>query len=235
MEFIKSLIRPIYFWVFRMRGYPGVDLQEFKILAIKNEYNDVYTYDIEKPADLHFHAGYYAHVVAPSGHINNHDVRDMSFANAPSENSIKITMDLASNTRFKRKFRDAKVGDRVVFYAIKGDFTNDEIPQEKPCVYIAGGVGITAIRSLIVNRIQAPWQLIYAGKGYAYDELWNKHQDHVVKVKRDSLFPAIERSIGIDKQYFVCGTESFVTDVKAYLLNNGIEASQIKVEGFGGN
>ena len=25
MEFLKKLIRPIYFWVYRLRGYPGIE------------------------------------------------------------------------------------------------------------------------------------------------------------------------------------------------------------------
>lgn len=234
MELIKKVIRPVYFWAYRMRGYPGIDYQQVKLLSINHEYNDVYTYEVEKPSRGHYHAGYYTHLVAPNSHINNHDVRDMSFASAPQESTLKFTMDLQSNTRFKQKFRRAQVGDTLGIYSTKGDFTNDEFASETPCVYIAGGVGITAIRSLIVNRIDAPWKLIYAGKGYAYNELWEAHQSRVSLVKRDTLFPAIDNNIDQDSYYFVCGTESFVTDVKAYLVSNGISEANIKIEGFGG-
>jgi len=233
MEFIKKLIRPTYFWVYRMRGYPSIELFTTTITAIQHEYNDVFTYELTKPGGLHQHAGYYAHVIAPNSHINNHDVRDMSLANAPHEDRLMITMDTQSNTRYKRKFRNAKVGDRVDMYAIKGDFTNDHLNSEQKTVYIAGGVGITAVRSLIANRIDSNWNLIYAGKGYAYADFWEQHGAKVNKVKRGTLFPAIDAQLDSAEQFYICGSGPFIEDVKQYLLSKGVAETSIKAEGFG--
>lgn len=234
IEFIKNLIRPVYFLIFRLRGYPGVTLEQLKIIGIENEYGDVYTFELEKPTDFHFSSGQYAHIVAPNGYINNHDVRDMSFATAPHEQSIKLTMDLSSNSRFKRKFRGATLGDLVGIYAVKGNFGHTHKTSSQRRIYIAGGVGITAIRSLILDNMSTSWHLIYAGKGYAYQQLWQSHANQVSKAKRDSLYPQIQRHIQPNNHYLVCGGESFVSSVRDFLLAQGVDAGDIEVEGFGG-
>ena len=234
MEFLKKLFRPIYFLVYRLRGYPGIEVVSTEITEIINEYDDVFTYKLTKPQGLHLHAGYYAHVIAPNSHINNHDVQDMSLATAPHEDHLMITMDTQSNTRYKRKFKNASIGDHVNMYSIKGDFTNDHLNDCDRTVYIAGGIGITAIRSLICNKIDKEWRLIYAGKGYCYQDLWNDNASKVSLVKRDTLYSTISEELQGETNFYICGSGSFVEDVQQFLSNNNVDSSRIKAEGFGG-
>ena len=234
MEFLKKLIRPIYFLVYRLRGYPGIEVVSTEITEIINEYDDVFTYKLTKPQGLHLHAGYYAHVIAPNSHINNHDVQDMSLATAPHEDHLMITMDTQANTRYKRKFKTASIGDHVNMYSIKGDFTNDHLNDCDRTVYIAGGIGITAIRSLICNKIDKEWRLIYAGKGYCYQDLWNDNASKVSLVKRDTLYSTISEELQGETNFYICGSGSFVEDVQQFLSNNNVDSSRIKAEGFGG-
>jgi len=234
MEFLKKLIRPIYFLVYRLRGYPGIEVVSTEITEIINEYDDVFTYKLTKPQGLHLHAGYYAHVIAPNSHINNHDVQDMSLATAPHEDHLMITMDTQSNTRYKRKFKNASIGDHVNMYSIKGDFTNDHLNDCDRTVYIAGGIGITAIRSLICNKIDKEWRLIYAGKGYCYQDLWNDNASKVSLVKRDTLYSTISEELQGETNFYICGSGSFVEVVQQFLSNNNVDSSRIKAEGFGG-
>ena len=234
MEFLKKLIRPIYFLVYRLRGYPGIEVVSTEITEIINEYDDVFTYKLTKPQGLHLHAGYYAHVIAPNSHINNHDVQDMSLATAPHEDHLMITMDTQSNTRYKRKFKNASIGDHVNMYSIKGDFTNDHLNDCDRTVYIAGGIGITAIRSLICNKIDKEWRLIYAGKGYCYQDLWNDNASKVSLVKRDTLYSTISEELQGETNFYICGSGSFVEDVQQFLSNNNVDSIRIKAEGFGG-
>ncbi len=234
MEFLKKLIRPIYFLVYRLRGYPGIEVVSTEITEIINEYDDVFTYKLTKPQGLHLHAGYYAHVIAPNSHINNHDVQDMSLATAPHEDHLMITMDTQSNTRYKRKFKNASIGDHVNMYSIKGDFTNDHLNDCDRTVYIAGGIGITAIRSLICNKIDKEWRLIYAGKGYCYQDLWNENASKVSLVKRDTLYSTISEELQGETNFYICGSGSFVEVVQQFLSNNNVDSSRIKAEGFGG-
>ena len=234
IEFLKKLIRPIYFLVYRLRGYPGIEVVSTEITEIINEYDDVFTYKLTKPQGLHLHAGYYAHVIAPNSYINNHDVQDMSLATAPHEDHLMITMDTQSNTRYKRKFKNASIGDHVNMYSIKGDFTNDHLNDCDRTVYIAGGIGITAIRSLICNKIDKEWRLIYAGKGYCYQDLWNDNASKVSLVKRDTLYSTISEELQGETNFYICGSGSFVEDVQQFLSNNNVDSSRIKAEGFGG-
>ena len=99
-------------------------------------------------------------------------------------------------------------------YSIKGDFTNDHLNDSDKTVYIAGGIGITAIRSLICNKIDKNWRLIYAGKGYCYRDLWNDNAAKVSLVKRDTLYPTISEELQPGTNFYVCGSGSFVEDVQ---------------------
>lgn len=226
--------RKLYFWYFRARGYPGVRLRRSRITDIVKEYDEVHSFHLERPEGLRFRPGQHTHLVAPGGYINNHDVRHLSFASAPDEETLLFTMDLASGSRFKRRFGRARVGDRVGLYSEKGNFTLDDLPERQPLVLIAGGVGIAPFRSMIRAGIAQPWHLIYAGRGYCYPELWNAlGPERVTLADRETLGPAVDARIEEGRLYMVCGSSRFVAAVTARLAGGGVAAERIRVEDYG--
>ncbi|UUX51052.1 FAD-dependent oxidoreductase [Nisaea acidiphila] len=234
-EWLKRLLRPVYFLVFRLRGYPGLRVHTLPIARMVNEYDDVWTYYFLKPADLTYEAGQYVHVIAPNAYLTNHTVRHMSFASAPAEPEIAISMDLASGSRFKRRFRRARVGHTVGFHTVRGGFVRDRTTEDRPLLFIAGGIGIAPIRAHIaeLGESEADWSLIYAGRDYLYRDEWGAWPGRVAFVGRASLFAAIERRIGVPDQIcFVCGSAGFVTDVKDFLAASGVEPDRIRTEKF---
>ncbi|MEM9305159.1 MAG: FAD-dependent oxidoreductase [Pseudomonadota bacterium] len=233
-EWLKDILRPIHFFIFRLRGYPGVEFHRSRIVAIDREYDDVYSYRIEKPPELAYAAGQYTHLVAPRGHINEKDVQHMSFASAPAEAELRFTMDLQSDSLYKRKFRGARAGDEVGFYTIRGAFTLEGVGKTDRLLFIAGGIGITAIRSLIASNPAQPWQLVYAGKGYCYPGFWRsaEAEGKVKFVKRHDLFEQIDRALPSADQFYICGTEGFVSAVSGHLQSRDVGSDRIRTENF---
>ncbi|MEM6644765.1 MAG: FAD-dependent oxidoreductase [Bacteroidota bacterium] len=234
-KWLKNIVRPLYFWIFRMRGYPGLDYLTSPILDVHDEYNQVRTFRIAKPEGFAYDAGQYAHLVAPGGHINMYDVRHMSLASAPHEPDLLFTMDLQSNSRFKRRFRQSKAGDTVGLFKIRGHFTANDLGEDDSILFIAGGIGITPIRSIIQSNPPQQWKLVYAGKGYCYTDEWQDEAvaDKVTFVKRHSLFDAIDAAVTSSSHFYICGTGSFIGAVTEHLMAQDVAEERIRTENFG--
>jgi len=216
-----------------MRGYPGICFRRAGISRIVLEYDRVFTFFVDRPEGLEFRPGQYTHLVAPGGYINNNDVRHMSFANAPSEEGLMFTMDLASGSRYKRRFASAKVGDRVGLYSEKGEFTLDGIPVGSPLVLIAGGVGITPFRSMIRAGIDHPWHLIYVGRAFCYEGFWDSlNPENLTFVDRGGFEKAVESRMGAETVFLLCGSGGFVDAASRCLKTGGVEDTRIRVENF---
>ena len=236
---LKNLIRPIYFRLYHLFGYPGIVLHRATIRDIVKEYNQVYTYVVSKPAGLTFTAGQYVHLVAPRSIIDQNSVRHMSIASGPEEDCLRFTMDLSSNSKFKKKFATARVGDQIGIHSVKGHFSVDKKEAEdRALVFIAGGIGITPIRSIVSDLNTVPWRLIYAGKGYCYRDFWN-HTGNLKKIKftnRETVLEALQNVIDTspkDSLYYLCGSSEFVATIRGFLANNRIEDHQVILENFG--
>jgi ferredoxin-NADP reductase len=241
-EWLKKIVRPIYFRVLHWRGNPGINMQGFTIEEIVREYGDVYSFVLKGDDKTEFVAGQYTHLIAPGAIRDHNHVRHMSFANAPHEDFTIFSMDVSSGSRFKRRFSRASVGDRVKLFKIKGAFVFDparNIGQpEQPVLFIAGGIGITPIRSLISDlehRGCGNWSLVYAGRDYLYRDFWPQFGERVLLTGRDRLLDDLRTAIaGIEKTVpvYLCGSDDFVANVQAWLMQNGVASDLIHIENF---
>ncbi|MEM1080196.1 MAG: FAD-dependent oxidoreductase [Pseudomonadota bacterium] len=233
-EWLKNLIRPLVFQLRRLRGYPGLDYYRGRIIDIRREYGQVHTFRVTKPEGLDYQAGQYIHLVAPRGYINPNDVRHMSFASAPDESALLFSMNLDSSSRYKQRFANARVGDAVGLFKVRGQFTLANLGDDDPVLYIAGGIGITPIRSLVQSQPDRPWQLVYAGNGYCFVERWQspEHTRRVNMVTRKGLFGAIDAAQPLGKTCFVCGSATFIAAVTAHLQSIGVAEPSIRIENF---
>lgn len=241
-NWLKMILRPIYFRVMHWRGNPGLDMQQFSIVDIVQEYGDVYSFFLQGNDETKFVAGQYAHVVAPGAIRDHNHVRHMSFANAPHENHTIFSMDVASGSRFKCNFAKASIGDTLQLFKVRGDFVFDPAQDiggpTQPVLFIAGGIGITPIRALISDlefRDKHNWSLVYAGRDHLYRNFWTRFSDQVSRCGRDTLFDELRRAVSRAPQgvpVYLCGSDEFVANVQAWLLGNGVAADQIHIENF---
>lgn len=240
---LKVILRPIYFRILHWRGNPGIEIYGFTITEIVCEYGDVYSFILESDGKSpDFIAGQYTHVIAPGAIRDHNHVRHMSFANAPHEEHTIISMDVASGSRFKRKFAKASVGGRVNMFSVKGDFVFDrpaqDTAQRQPVLFVAGGVGITPIRALISNCEHVGnhnWSLVYAGRDHLYRGFWPRFGKRVSLTTRHGLFDELALALAgmpAGVSVYLCGSDDFIANVRAWLERNGVSPFQVHVENF---
>lgn len=119
-----------------------------------------YSFKFKKPEDFAFKAGQYMTVFLGS------DSHDFSIASSPHEDYVMVATRIRGSV-FKEKLMNLAEGDGVEVHAPAGSFT---LPKEKdlPIVYVAGGIGITPVRSMVKfeedERLNRPITLFYSNR-----------------------------------------------------------------------
>jgi ferredoxin-NADP reductase len=174
-----------------------------KLIDKKQEASDVITFIFEPENPVSWKAGQFMRY-----QLNNPDSdqrgesRFFTISSAPFEKNIQITTRFAGDkgSSFKKDLKNLQIGDTLEGYGPSGSFTLNY--PEEPYILIAGGIGITPFRSMLVqlNHDKTPFniKLLYA----------NKTDEVVFKEELESLKPnnpnfSIDYFIGdhkLDKQ-----------------------------------
>jgi ferredoxin-NADP reductase len=115
-----------------------------RVLALEAETATIRRLRIERPAGYRFSAG--QHALLRLGTEQGPDLRPLSLAGPPEGN----TMEFATRTgtsAFKQAFVSLRPGDHVLVSRPMGGLAYD---AARPAVFIAGGIGITPLRSLLL-------------------------------------------------------------------------------------
>ncbi|HZJ40086.1 MAG TPA: FAD-dependent oxidoreductase [Demequina sp.] len=107
----------------------------------------------EKPEGFTYRAGQFADytLIDPPESDSEGDTRGFTLASAPYESQLMATTRMR-DTAFKRVMAELPLGTEVVLDAPYGSFT---LPQDtkRPVVLLAGGVGITPVRSIALQAV----------------------------------------------------------------------------------
>lgn len=106
-------------------------------------------FEFEKPEGFKFEPGQF--ILIKSLNENNKIQAVFSIASTPYEPNIMIAMRMR-NSLFKNWLKNLEIGSEIGINGPKGKFI---LPYflDKPVVFLAGGIGITPIRSIILNCI----------------------------------------------------------------------------------
>jgi len=111
-------------------------------------------FNFEKPAGWTYKAGQFVDItlLKPPETDAEGKTRGFSISSAPQEPTIMITTRLR-DTAFKRVLRKIPLDSKV---KIEGPFGNMTLHNNaaRPAVFLAGGIGVTPFRSIIVNATQ---------------------------------------------------------------------------------
>jgi ferredoxin-NADP reductase len=225
----------------------------------KHEVGDIWSFVFESSGSIAWEAGQYLNLTLPGLPPVNSD-RIFTISSAPHEKYIMITTFL-QDAPYKNRLQDLKIGEKVEADQVGGDFTfMSVIPvlnqvQHKASagiqtkqLFLAGGLGITPFRSMIVDSFLKKQQLdailMWAGKDpqCPFEEeltkLANRSKD--VSIKRYA-----NKRIDVDEIYsetpdveeriiYVAGSQKFVEGLGEALMEKGIPRTQIKYDWFDG-
>jgi len=205
--------------------------------------NEYYYFDFEKPEDFHFDEGQYGVFGFKDKEIEGRKFRAFSLASTDDENLIRIATRIPETpSDFKKNMLALKPGDEMTMNAPRGEFLYD---SEHIAVFIAGGIGITPIRSMLLckKRLEAHKHdvLIYSElqSCYPFKSEIEKIADVEIQYAADveptqKLIKDVASSHKQDSTFYLSGSPGFVNGIKALLESVGVNENQIRHDVFVG-
>ncbi len=203
-----------------------------------HEFAEVYTLRFKTSDPISFLPGQYAHVLAPASPPGRENVRHLSIASVPEEGYLQFSVDLASASDYKKKLAALQVGETAHLFKVKGEFVlGDPLPRQ--IVFLAGGLGITPVRSLlrkiVLGKLPIDWHLIHVARDeFLYQkeiEPWGGRQE---RVHRGGLGAVLSRTVEDEPNalFYIAGSARFVEGVGQSLREWGVPPEALRVEDF---
>lgn len=219
-------------------------------------------FHLEKPSGFQYKAGQFVDlkIINPPETDNEGNVRTLSIASAPEEDFLMVATRMR-DTAFKRSIRNLPLQSEIQIDGPFGSFTlhND---ASKPAVFLIGGIGITPIRSILVNAAKRGLShnlfLFYSNRrpeDAAFLEelisLQDKNHNYKLIATMTDLTKSNKPWTGekgyIDEAmikrhlddlmkpiYYVSGPPQMVTAIRELLNRLGVSEDNIKFEEFAG-
>jgi len=199
-----------------------------------HEYDDVYSFFFEA-AGVNYKAGQYTHLAA--GGLLDLSIREMSFASVPGDPELMFSMHVGSKSKFKARMSTLQPGDRIRLFGTGSHVTLPETGAGG-LVFIAGGVGMTPFRSMILEARKTGNHDIALVQVQRGDFLYRKELEPLVSayhpVCREEFVGALKkvaREYG-DSIFYVCGSSGLIAFAVASLKQAGVQKHKIKFESY---
>lgn len=202
------------------------------------EYDEVFTFRFQPAEPIPFVPGQYVHLLAPASPPGRENVRHLSIASIPQEGPLRFTVDLAPGSDYKKKLAALEPGGTVHLFKVKGQFVlGDPVPPK--VVFLAGGLGITPVRSLVRQIVQdglsVDWRLAHVARStFLYENELVGLGGVQLRIRRNEVEPLVEAWVKEvpGARWYVSGSSRFVTGVTWLLRTRGIEDNNLRVEDF---
>jgi len=215
---------------------------ELTLLSKEQVGDDFVVFSFEPNEKIDFNEGQYGLFMHVGKLVEGRQVRAFSIISSTDENQIRIATRFGDeHSDFKVKLSELKPGDKMSMEGPMGDFT---LEPDKDAVFIAGGIGISAIRSMI---------MLMGDIG--------KQKGHLIHHEESKFFPFKEELVGstfltasytcsdveLDKAlkkttdkfknevyYYITGSPDFVGRITSMLEGLNISSVRIKYDRFKG-
>jgi ferredoxin-NADP reductase len=127
-----------------------------KLLRREEVAEGTMAYYFDKPPDFQFKPGQYldCSLIDPSETDHEGNIRSFSIASAPAEEHLMVATRMR-DTAFKRVLKRTAIGSQLKIDGPLGSFTLHS-SKSRSAVFLAGGIGITPFRSMIVKAAREP-------------------------------------------------------------------------------
>ncbi len=224
---------------------------QLKLIEKKQETSDCITFVFENFENITWKAGQYFRYKIENPEPDDRKVtRYFTNAAAPFENKLQITTRFAAekSSTFKLDLQKLEVGQEIQASGPFGDFTLED-PEGKKICFIAGGIGVTPFRSILLqlDHDQKPFDitLLYANRN---DEIIFKEEFDQLAAKNSGL--KINYVINPNKiedaeiqaavsdfaatVFYISGPEPMVKGIAETLVKLGAVEEHIKTDYFPG-
>lgn len=213
---------------------------ELTLKECRHEYGPIYTFLFTPAEQVQFTAGQYAHFRLPELSRQDLPVREFSFASAPEDSDIAITVNTRSGTAYQKALLALLPGEKVILFGIYGEMTMPEEVGEK-VVCVSHGVGAAPFRSIIrhmaVHGRESNLILIQIDHGdYLYQAEFEKMHFPQKRITRDEVDLTLEALVNEQPSahYFVAGSPTFAVATADKLAALGVPSSHLKRDVFNG-
>jgi ferredoxin-NADP reductase len=218
---------------------------EYTIKLISKEHieNAYYVFDFEKPEGFIFIEGQFGKFELFNKDIDDRNFRIFSIASTCDESIIRISTRIIDvPSLYKKELLSMELGEEIKLSAPIGKFT---LEVDSKAVFIAGGIGITPIRSMLLSnkcrKHNYVDELIYSELEKCYpfkDELealdklnisYAADIEPTQKLIRDTANKNKNEAF-----YYISGSPGFVKGISGILRENGVDSRRIKFDVFTG-
>jgi ferredoxin-NADP reductase len=125
-----------------------------KLLRREEVAEGTMSFYFDKPANFQFKPGQYVDcsLIDPPETDAEGNIRTFSIASAPAEKDLMVATRMR-DTAFKRVLKTMPLGTQLKMDGPLGSFTLHSNVL-RPAVFLAGGIGITPFRSMIINAVR---------------------------------------------------------------------------------
>lgn len=229
-----------------------MDFFEITLREIRKETSDSYSYIFNIPEGYQFKAGQHAAWKFKDHRVEEGDreTRVFSIASAPEDGFLMFTTRIADpHTSFKEiLLNKIKEGDKMFIAAARGDFSFHK--EYKTSFVIAGGIGITPIRSILKtwshhNDKDHTIVVLYSDdRGeFAYDQAFAEITAAMPNLElklisqREVFMDSVDafaKEHGNNAEYLVAGSPGMNKAFKERLMGMGVAEDNIKLDNFVG-
>lgn len=239
-------------------------MSKFKLQFLRKEEvaKNTMAFHFKKPDDFTFEAGQFADYIMsnPKETDEEGNVRGFSFVHAPCEDDIVIATRMR-DTAFKRCLKDIDANLDISIDGPYGSFTLHK-NTKKPAVFVSGGIGITPMRSMIIQATNDKTDhkifLFYANDTPQTTAFFDDFKNAEKENKNFKFIPSMTRMPAGDTSwkgetgfftqgifekyvgdlslpiYYVSGPAGMVKSIKETLIGAGVDEDNIRFEEFSG-
>jgi ferredoxin-NADP reductase len=234
----------------------------YYIKLLKKEFiaRDTMAFYWEKPAGFEYIAGQFCEITLlnPPSTDEEGNTRAFSFVGTPSDDNL-ATATRIRDTAFKHNLQDLPIGTEVKLTGPYGDFKLHK-NQDKPAVFLIGGIGITPVRSIIAtathDKLPHKISLIYSNRTTADAPFVSDFVDFAKRNPNFTFVPVYTRPSEVETGgksghinaemlrknitdiskpiYYLSGPAGMVKAMRLLLVEIGADEDNIRAEEFDG-